>query len=166
MTASVRSNRRLTRRRKGHAARNNKKDGGKIQFRSHIISKGKTKIAEHEWQFEAFLPLAKKIATRFFWSSYSLEELYSIAADGLDLAIEPYDPVAHNNGLAAYAIPWIQGALKRFITSGHSIVIGERRERGKHLPRHSRVDHFGNVAIGDGNVRLDVFDEFIEGESD
>ena len=33
---------------------------------------------------------------------------------------------------------------------------GARNERGKHLPITSCIEHFGNVAIGDGSYRPDV----------
>jgi DNA-directed RNA polymerase specialized sigma subunit len=95
--------------------------------------------------FEAFLPLAAKLAKRFAWSGYSLKELTSVAAVGLVDAIVNYDQTRFKNGLAAYAIPWINGAIKRFITQGRSVVIGERNERGKHMPRASHIAYFGNV---------------------
>ena len=34
--------------------------------------------------------------------------------------------------------------------------MGERNERGKFLPKARHVNHFGNVAIGDGTVQPDV----------
>jgi hypothetical protein len=64
--------------------------------------------------------------------------------------------------LAAYAIPWINGAIKRFITQGRSVVIGERNERGKHMPRASHIAYFGNVMIGDGTIQSDVWMDAVE----
>jgi len=144
----------------------NKKDGHKSNICSHIIGKGETETAEAEWLFKAFLPLAKKIAARFLWSGYPIKELYSVAAGGLGEAIENFDGQKFDNGLAAYATPWILGALKSFITKGRSIVSGDRRERGKYLPRRSRIDYFGNVQIGDGTTRSDLFDQDIGGDGD
>lgn len=62
----------------------------------------------------------------------------------------------HKNGLAAYAIPWIEGALKRWITQNLSIVSGERNEDGTHKPKASRIAYFGNVAKGYGEPSRDV----------
>jgi Sigma-70 region 2 len=67
------------------------------------------------WLYEAFLPLARSRAARFLWSGHSFDELTSVAAVGLGVAIDRYE-ATFKNGLAAFAIPWIDGQLKRFIT--------------------------------------------------
>jgi hypothetical protein len=111
--------------------------------------------AERGKLFEAFRPLARSRAKLFLWSGHSLQELTSVASVGLGCAVRGYDPQS-KNGLAAYAIPWIDGELKDFVTKAQSLVIGERIERGKYLPRASAVNHFGNVGLGDGEVTRDA----------
>jgi hypothetical protein len=111
---------------------------------------------ERDRLFKDYLPLAISRAKIFKWSGYSLGELASVAEMGLGEAVERFNPKKYNNGLAAYARLWIDGALKRFITNNQSIVGGIRKERGKFLPRASSVNHFGNAAIGDGEFHKDT----------
>jgi hypothetical protein len=106
-------------------------------------------------------------AKRFLWSGFSLEELTSVACVGLGDAIKHYDPESYKNGLAAYSIPWIDGALKRWITQNFSIVVGERNEEGKYKPKSRNITYFGNVAKGDGQPHRDVsLDEEITFDAD
>ena len=112
--------------------------------------------SDRRWLFQSFIPLARHRAKRFLWSGYSLDELTSVACVGLGDAIEHYDPNTHKNGLAAYAIPWIEGALKRWITKNLSIASGERNEASKYKTRPGSVAYFGNVAKGDGEPHRDV----------
>ena len=103
----------------------------------------------------AFINLARSRARRFLHTGRDFDELVNVGMVGLARAIEGFKPGA-NNGLAAYAIPWIDGAIRRFCNKSYWTVPGERNERGKHLPITSRIEHFGNVAIGDGSYKPDV----------
>jgi RNA polymerase sigma factor (sigma-70 family) len=105
--------------------------------------------------FEKFLPLLKSRAKRFLYSGRDYDELVNAGAVGLGEAIANYRQ-GSNNGLAAFAIPHIDGAIRRFCNKSYWTVPGERNERGKHLPIASRIEHFGNVAIGDGSYKPDV----------
>jgi DNA-directed RNA polymerase specialized sigma subunit len=86
----------------------------------------------HEKLFDAFLPLARKRVEGFRWTGQPrLAELMQVASMALWQAVQRYDVRSHNNGLAAFAIPWIDGALKRFTTRNRSIVGGKRTENAK-----------------------------------
>ena len=136
-------------------------------LRSYSKYEGDGGHSDRRWLFQSFIPLARHRAKRFLWSGYSLDELTSVACVGLGDAIENYDPDTHKNGLAAYAIPWIEGALKRWITKNLSIASGERNEASKYKTRPGSVAYFGNVAKGDGEPHRDVsLDQEITFEAD
>ena len=136
-------------------------------LRSYSKYEGENGQPDRRRLFEAFIPLARHRAKRFLWSGFSLDELTSVACIGLGDAIENYDPETYKNGLAAYAIPWIDGALKRWITQNLSIVIGERNEEGKYKPKPNNITYFGNVAKGDGQPYRDIsLDEEVTCEAD
>jgi RNA polymerase sigma factor (sigma-70 family) len=92
--------------------------------------------------------LALHHARRFIWCGAPLDELYNVAWIGLAKAVEKYNPDKFKNGLTAYAIHWITGELKKFVTRKRTLVTGKRKERGKRPPRVAAIDYFGNVAIG------------------
>jgi RNA polymerase sigma factor (sigma-70 family) len=88
--------------------------------------------------------------------AHRFDELYHEGWLALAKAVERYDPQKFKNGLTAYAIHWIRGALRRFVTRKQSIVTGRRTERGKFTPHTGAIGHFGNVAVGDGTVQPDA----------
>jgi hypothetical protein len=134
---------------------------------SYSKYEGDADDSDRRWLFQSFIPLARHRAKRFLWSGYSLAELTSVACAGLGEAVKKYDPDEHDNGMAAYAIPWIDGALKRHLTKTLSIVSGERNEDSRYKPKSSHVVHFGNVAKGDGQPCRDIsLDEELYAESD
>src|SRR5262245_32112510 len=89
-------------------------------------------------------PLVGKYAREFLWCGAPYDELYHIGWMALAEAVQRYDPNKFKNGLTAYAIHWIRGALKRFVSKNKSLVDGRRTEHGKHLPHASSIEHFGN----------------------
>jgi RNA polymerase sigma-B factor len=105
--------------------------------------------------FEKYLPLLRSRAKRFLYSGRDYDEIINAGAVGLGNAIERYRK-GSNNGLAAFAIPHIDGAIRRFLKKSYYIVSGARTERGKHLPRTACVEHFGNVMVGDESYKPDV----------
>ena len=134
---------------------------------SYSKYEGDADDSDRRWLFQSFIPLARHRAKRFLWSGYSLAELTSVACAGLGEAVKKYDSDEHNNGLAAYAIPWIDGALKRHLTKTLSIVSGERNDDSRYEPKPSHVAHFGNVAKGNGQPCRDIsLDEELSAESD
>ena len=102
------------------------------------------------------LPLVKKYARAFLWCGSPFDELYHVGWLALVKAVENYDPQKFKNGLTAYAIHWIRGDLRRFVTKKQSIVTGRRTERGKFLQHTGSIEHYGNVAVGDGTVQTDA----------
>jgi RNA polymerase sigma factor (sigma-70 family) len=102
------------------------------------------------------LPLVKKHARAFLWCGAPFDELYHVGWLALVKAIKGYNPEKFQNGLTAYAIHWIKGDLRRFVAKKQSLVTGRRTERGKFLPHTGSIEHFGNVAVGDGTVQPDV----------
>jgi RNA polymerase sigma-B factor len=61
-----------------------------------------------------YLPLARRLATRYRHTSEPLEDLTQVAYVGLVLAAERYDP-ARGASFSSYAIPTIVGELRRHI---------------------------------------------------
>jgi RNA polymerase sigma-B factor len=61
-----------------------------------------------------FLPLARRLATRYRHTSESLEDLTQVAYVGLVLAADRYDP-ERGVSFTSYAIPTIVGELRRHI---------------------------------------------------
>jgi RNA polymerase sigma-B factor len=61
-----------------------------------------------------YLPLARRLATRYRHTSESLEDLTQVAYVGLILAAERYDP-DRGTSFTSYAIPTIVGELRRYI---------------------------------------------------
>jgi RNA polymerase sigma factor (sigma-70 family) len=100
--------------------------------------------------------LAGRHAKRFLWSGATYDELFNVAWIGLAKAAAAYDPERFNNGFTAYAIHWIRGELLKFVTKRKTLVPGRHTEDGEHLPRASRIQHFGNVAKGNGEIQTDT----------
>lgn len=61
---------------------------------------------------ERYLPLARKLASRYMRSSEPFEDLVQVASVGLIKAVERYDPL-HGAAFTAFAVPTILGELKR-----------------------------------------------------
>ena len=116
---------------------------------------------------ESYEPLVGKYARAFLWCGAPYDDLYHVGWIGLSKAVELYDPNKFQNGLAAYAIHWIRGALHRFVIKNQSLVSSKRTEHGKYLPHIGAIEHFGNVAVGNGEITRDVsLDVELEGDAD
>jgi RNA polymerase sigma-B factor len=63
---------------------------------------------------ERFLPLARRIAARYRRGSEPFEDLVQVASLGLMKALDRFDP-ARGIPFASYAVPTIDGELKRFL---------------------------------------------------
>jgi RNA polymerase sigma-B factor len=63
--------------------------------------------------FERFLPLARKLASRYTNPHEPLEDLVQVASMGLLGAVDRFDP-SRGVGFPAFAIPTILGELKRY----------------------------------------------------
>jgi RNA polymerase sigma-B factor len=61
---------------------------------------------------ERFLPLARKLASRYARSSEPFEDLVQVASMGLIKALERFDP-EQGNAFTSFAVPTILGELKR-----------------------------------------------------
>jgi RNA polymerase sigma-32 factor len=99
------------------------------------------------------------IAKKHLRSGKDFNELVNAGMLGLAIAIDKYQR-GSNNGLSAHAVSWIDGEIKDFVTNSYYVVMPHkarlRNERGKNLPNGSYIEHFGNVAIGDGQLRADL----------
>ena len=99
------------------------------------------------------------IAKKHLKSGRDFDELVNAGMAGLAKAIAKYRR-GSNNGLSAYAVSWIEGEIKDFVTNSYYVVMPHkarvRNERGKHYPAGASVEHFGNVAIGDGSLGADL----------
>lgn len=63
--------------------------------------------------FERFLPLARKLARRYYGGGESLEDLVQVASVGLIKALKRYD-LERGVSFSSYAVPTITGELKRY----------------------------------------------------
>jgi RNA polymerase sigma factor (sigma-70 family) len=109
------------------------------------------------------LALVEKYAKRYLWCGAPYDELYNVGWIALAKGVRGFDPDKFKNGLTAYAIHWIDGDLRRFVSRKRTNVTGRRTEKGKHLPHTASIDYFGNVAIGDSTIYPDVsLDEDVE----
>jgi RNA polymerase sigma-B factor len=61
---------------------------------------------------EAWMPMAERLALRYRNRGESLEDLRQVAAIGLMLAVQRYDPV-RGSAFESFAIPTIMGEIKR-----------------------------------------------------
>lgn len=61
-----------------------------------------------------YLPLARRLATRYRHTSESLEDLTQVACVGLVLAADRFDP-QRGSSFTSFAIPTIVGELRRYI---------------------------------------------------
>jgi RNA polymerase sigma factor (sigma-70 family) len=99
------------------------------------------------------------IAKKHLKSGRDFNELVNAGMAGLAIATDKYQR-GSNNGLSAYAVSWIDGEIKNFVTNSYYVVMPHkarvRNERGKHLPSGSYIEHFGNVAIGNGQLNADL----------
>jgi RNA polymerase sigma factor (sigma-70 family) len=99
------------------------------------------------------LPLVRSIASRFRGRGLDRDELVNAGAVGLGDAIRRYR-TGSNNGLAAFARKWIEGAIRRALKKHYWNVGGNRNEGGDIAS--AAVDYFGNVGKGDGAIAGDV----------
>ena len=80
----------------------------------------------HDWRDH--LPLAKKETSKFYekqqsWDrgKFRFDELLSVAVEALGAAAARFD-AARNNGLTAYALKGIRGALNDYVREAHRVV--------------------------------------------
>jgi RNA polymerase sigma-B factor len=71
-------------------------------------------VSAREELIARFLPLAHRLARRYWWGRDQVEDLAQVASVGLVKAIDRYD---HDRGVAftSYAVPTIVGELKRHL---------------------------------------------------
>ena len=82
-------------------------------------------VAARQRLIEHFLPLARRLASRYRHSGESLDDLEQVASLGLIKAIDRYEPGI--GAFARYAVPTISGELKRHFRD---------KGWGLHVPRH------------------------------
>jgi DNA-directed RNA polymerase specialized sigma subunit len=100
------------------------------------------------------------IAKKHLYSGRDFEELVSAGMIGLAEAIKNYGP-GSNNGLSAFAVKHVEGAIKRFLKKSYWTVAGERNDKHPRRGERGAIEHFGNVAL---NVEVDEDGEEIRGD--
>jgi RNA polymerase sigma-B factor len=82
-------------------------------FRTLVeLPEGPRRDALREQIVEAWLPMAERLAGRFRNRGECYEDLRQVAALGLVMAVDRYDP-ARGNAFESYAVPTITGEIKR-----------------------------------------------------
>jgi RNA polymerase sigma-B factor len=102
-------------------------------------------LAARDELVEQYLPLVKRLAKRYSYTSEPLDDLCQVGAMALLRALDRYDP-AKGSSFKAYAVPTIVGEMRRhFRDTGWSV----------HIPRalQERAQHVG-VALGALSARL------------
>ncbi|MHB9857963.1 SigB/SigF/SigG family RNA polymerase sigma factor [Streptomyces sp. YIM S03343] len=77
-----------------------------------VLPQGRERDHLRDELFEAWLPMAERLAGRFRSRGESYEDLRQVAALGLVKAIDRYDP-ERANAFESYAVPTITGEIKR-----------------------------------------------------
>jgi RNA polymerase sigma-B factor len=78
--------------------------------------------------FERFMPLAHRLAHRYWWRRDQIDDLVQVASVGLVKAIDRFD---HERGVAfsSYAVPTIVGELKRHLRdTGWALHVPQRMQ--------------------------------------
>lgn len=107
---------------------------------------------------ERFLPLARKLASRYARSNEPYDDLVQVASVGLIKAIERFDP-AHGAAFTSYAVPTILGELKRHFRDTSWTVQVDRRsqERARAVLTAQRAI----MAVGRAPTVMDIA-QFLE----
>jgi RNA polymerase sigma-B factor len=107
---------------------------------------------------ERFLPLARKLASRYARSNEPYEDLVQVASVGLIKAIERYDP-SQGTAFTSYAVPTILGELKRHFRDTTWTVQVDRRsqERARAVLAAQRAI----MAVGRAPTVMDIA-QFLE----
>lgn len=107
---------------------------------------------------QRFLPLARKLASRYARSNEPYEDLVQVASVGLIKAIERFDP-GHGSAFTSYAVPTILGELKRhFRDTSWTIQVDRRsQERARAVLAAQRAI----MAVGRAPTVMDIA-QFLE----
>jgi RNA polymerase sigma-B factor len=107
---------------------------------------------------ERFLPLARKLASRYARSNEPYDDLVQVASVGLIKAIERFDP-QHGAAFTTFAVPTILGELKRHFRDTSWTVQVDRRtqERARSVLAAQRAI----MAVGRAPTVMDIA-QFLE----
>lgn len=92
---------------------------------------GPERHALREEAVRAFLPVARRLSRRYGSPADSREDLYQVACLGLVKAIDGFDP-ARGHAFLSYAVPTIDGELKRHLRDNTWYVHVPRRVQDRH----------------------------------
>jgi RNA polymerase sigma factor (sigma-70 family) len=127
-----------------------------ILDRAGLLKASERLIEEYARLLKSHEPLVGRYARAFLWCGAPYDELYHAGWLGLRRAVRLYDPHTFQNGLTAYAIHWIRGELFKFVSKNKSLVRSPRTEHSDYSVHLSAIGHFGNVAVGKGEINGDV----------
>jgi RNA polymerase sigma-B factor len=88
---------------------------------------------------ERFLPLARKLASRYWRSNEPYEDLVQVACVGLVKAVDRFDP-SRGHAFTSFAVPTIVGELKRHFRD-HGWVVHVERSAQERARAITEADH-------------------------
>lgn len=101
----------------------------------------------------AFLPVARRLARRYGSPVDSREDLYQVACLGLVKAVDGFDPT-RGHAFLSYAVPTIDGELKRHLRDHTWHVHVPRRVQDKHRRVRQAQEELRRAGHADGgNIR-------------
>ncbi|GAA2483476.1 RNA polymerase sigma factor SigF [Streptomyces longisporus] len=106
-------------------------DGDEQVRRMKACPPGPEREARREAVIRAFLPVARRLARRYGAPLENREDLYQVACVGLVKAVDRFDP-GRGHAFLAYAVPTIDGELKRHLRDHTWQVHVPRRMQEKH----------------------------------
>ncbi|WND39431.1 sigma-70 family RNA polymerase sigma factor [Streptomyces sp. BB1-1-1] len=116
---------------------------------------GPDREALREAAITAYLPVARRIARRYGSPDRSREDLDQVACLGLVKAVDRFDP-GLGHAFLSYAVPTIDGELKRFLRDFTWQVHVPRRLQDKHRRVRLAQEELNRAGRSDGGTVRDI----------
>ncbi|MFE1029036.1 sigma-70 family RNA polymerase sigma factor [Streptomyces sp. NPDC058818] len=116
---------------------------------------GPDRQALREAAITAYLPVARRIARRYGSPDRSREDLDQVACLGLVKAVDRFDP-GLGHAFLSYAVPTIDGELKRFLRDFTWQVHVPRRLQDKHRRVRLAQEELNRAGRSDGGTVRDI----------
>ncbi|WP_432155285.1 MULTISPECIES: sigma-70 family RNA polymerase sigma factor [unclassified Streptomyces] len=116
---------------------------------------GPERRALREAVVRAFLPVARRLARRYGSPADSREDLYQVACLGLVKAVDGFDP-ARGHDFLSYAVPTIDGELKRHLRDHTWHVHVPRRIQEKHRRVRAAQEELRRAGRADGGTTREL----------